>query len=211
MKEYYPLNLDLKNKKCVVVGAGRVAQRKLARLLECGAFVSVIGLTLSPGLKALAKKKNIVLKKGHVHIRDLAGAYLVISATGDRKINSLISSYCLKKGILVNVVDSPGQCNFIFPAVLCRGDLTISVSTAGICPALSKRIRQDLEKRFGPEYAAFLRLMKAVRPKVIKSIKNPELRKRFFERASEHRVLALVKKNDLARVRQTLERLLKDG
>ena len=211
MSKYYPINLNLKNKKCLVAGAGRVAERKVTRLLECGAHVLVIGLTATPGLKALAKKKKIILKKRHVDTRDLNGATLVILATGDRKINSLISSYCRKKGILVNVVDSPARCNFILPSVISRGDLTISISTAGISPTLSKKIRQGLEKRFGGEYAAFLRIMKRMRLGVIKRIKNPELRKAFFERALKPDIFGLLKRNKTARARQMLESFLKNG
>jgi len=182
MASYYPVNLNLKNKKCLVVGAGRVARRKVRRLLECGAKVQVISPEIAPPLKALAEKKKIIYKNRRVSLRDLNGAYLVICATDDRKINSAVSSYCLKKGILINVVDSPRECNFILPSVVRRGALSIAISTDGISPALSKKIRRDLEQRFGSEYAKLLRMMKKIRPAVLKSIKSPKSRKAFFQK-----------------------------
>ena len=180
---YYPINLNLKNKECLVIGAGRVAERKVRRLLECGAQVSVIAPLVTPRLKALAGKKKITFKKRRVNLRDLNGAYLVISAASDRKINSTVSSYCRRKGILINVVDSPKECSFILPSVLKRGNLVIAISTDGISPALSKKIRQDLGRRFGAEYAKLLRIMAKLRPEALKKIKNPGLRKAFFKKA----------------------------
>ncbi len=182
MASYYPVNLNLERKKCLVAGAGRVAQRKVRRLLECGAKVEVISPEIVPTLKALAKNKKIIYKNRRVSLRDLNGVYLVICATNDRKINSRLSSHCLKKGVLINVVDSPKECNFIVPSIVRRGALTIAISTDGISPALSKKIRRELEQRFGPEYAKLLRMMKKIRPAVLKSIKTPRSRKAFFQK-----------------------------
>ena len=182
MASYYPVSLNLENKKCLVAGAGQVARRKVRRLLECGARVEVISPGIAQPLMALAENKKIIYKNRRVSLKDLNGVYLVICATDDRKTNSLISSYCLKKNILINVVDSPKECNFILPSIVRRGALTIAISTDGISPALSKKIRQDLERRFGPEYARLLRMMKKIRPAVLKSIKNPKSRKAFFQK-----------------------------
>lgn len=183
MAKYYPVNLTLENKRCLVIGAGKVAERKVRRLLECGARVSVIGQAITPGLKALWKKKVIVFKKRKFAFKDLSGAYLVIAATADRETNSTISSYCLEKGILINVVDSPKESSFILPSVVRRGDLTISISTGGISPALARKIRMDLERRFGTGYAEFLRVMKVIRPRALKEIKDARKRKSFFKKA----------------------------
>lgn len=183
MPKYYPVNLLLENKKCTVLGAGSVAERKVKRLLRCGSKVSVISPKISPGLKALLKKKKIVFKKRKAVLKDLSGAYLVISATGSRKFNSEVASYCRRKNILVNVVDSPQDCSFILPAVLSKAGLTIAISTGGVSPALSKRIRQDLEKQFRGPYGGYLALMKKLRPQVMRKIKDAGQRKAFFKKA----------------------------
>lgn len=195
MPRYYPINLVLENKKCVVVGAGFVAERKVRRLLECGALVSVIGLECTCGIKALAKKRKINLKNSSFNLKDLSGAYLVIAATSDRLLNSKVSSFCRKKGILINVVDSPLDCNFMLPSLVNRGDLTISISTEGISPTLAKNIRQELELVFGPEYAKLLRLMKDFRFIAQDKIKNSRLRKQFFQDSISKEILRLLKNN----------------
>ncbi|MDO8663100.1 MAG: bifunctional precorrin-2 dehydrogenase/sirohydrochlorin ferrochelatase [Candidatus Omnitrophota bacterium] len=211
MLNYYPVSLNLENKQCLVVGAGPVAARKVARLLDCGALVTVIAPVINAGLKALAKKKKITLKHNRVNLSDLNRAFLVISATGERKINTLISAYCRKKGILVNVVDAPSECNFILPSILRRGDLTIAISTNGVSPALSKKIRQELEQKFGVEYLKLLRILEEIRPEALKKIKSPESRKIFFEKAVQTKMLNLLKKNKEGRVRVKLRAILKNA
>jgi len=195
MVKYYPLSVSLKNKKCVVFGAGQVALRKVKRLLEYGAAVSVIGQEIVPQLKRLFEKKKIVFKNKRADLKDLKGAFLVVAATDDRKLNALVSAYCLKKNILVNVVDSPKECNFILPSVLRRGNLAISVSTDGLSPALAKKIRRDIQQRFGFEYAKLLRLMRKIRPEALKKIKNSRARNRLFEKIFQPEILTLFKKN----------------
>lgn len=208
MINYYPVSLNLEGKKCLVAGAGIVAQRKVRRLLECGARVLVVSPEAAPFLKSLAEKKKIILRKKRVDLTDLNGVYLVVSATGDRKVNSSISSYCCRKGVLVNVVDSPKECNFILPSVVRRGNLTIAVSTDGISPALSKKIRRDLEGRFGAEYAKLLRLMAKLRPEVMRKIKNSSARKAFFQKAVQKDVISLLKQNKEPQAREKIKDIL---
>lgn len=208
---YYPVNLNLRNRKSLIIGGGRVAERKARRLLECGARVLVISPEVTAGLKTLAEKKKIILKKKRAGLTDLKGASLVISATSDRRINSLISSYCRRKGILINVVDSPKECNFILPSIARRGNLTIAVSTDGISPALSKKIRQALERRFGAEYAKLLRIMAKLRPGVLKRIKDPGSRKIFFQKAVQADILNLLKRNKGREARERIRVILENA
>jgi len=193
MPRYYPINLSLENKKCMVVGGGTVAERKARRLLECGARVFVISPAITHSLKAMVDKGKIIYRRKKIHLRDLDGAHLVIAATTDRSVNSAVSSYCRGKNILVNIVDSPGECSFILPSLVRRGDLTISISTDGISPALSKKIRLDIEKRFGAEYAALLRMMKKIRPRARKKIKSMRSRKEFFNKIFQPKTMKLLK------------------
>ncbi len=115
MPKYYPVNLNLENKKCLVVGGGEVAKRKVKRLLECGARVLVVSPKITIALQGLIKNKRISYRRSHINLKDINGAFLVIAATGDRRINHLVFSYCRKHRILVNVVDSPDECNFVLP------------------------------------------------------------------------------------------------
>lgn len=211
MVKYYPLNVSLKNKKCVVFGAGEVALRKVKRLLECQAAVSVIAQEITPRLKRLSEKKKIIFKNKKAGLKDLKGAFLVVAATNDRKLNALVSAYCLKKNILINVVDSPRECNFILPSVFRRGSLAISVSTDGLSPALAKKIRRDIQQRFGFEYAKLLRLMKKIRPEALKKIKNPRARNRFFQEIFQPKILDLFKKNKQRQASQRIREYLKNA
>jgi len=211
MIKYYPLNVALKNKKCVVFGAGLVALRKVRRLLEYGAAVSVVAQEIAPQLKSLFEKKKIIFKNKAAGLKDLRGAFLVVAATNDRKLNARVSAYCLKKNILVNVVDSPKECNFILPSVFRRGSLAISVSTDGISPALAKKIRRDIQQRFGSEYAKLLRLMKEIRPLALKKIKNSRARNLFFEKIFQPEIMELLKKNKQEQAGKRIREYLKNA
>jgi len=211
MIKYYPVNLALENKKCVVIGAGLVAFRKAKRLLEYGAAVSIIGEEIVPQLRRLFEKRKVIFKNKRAVLKDLEGAFLVVAATDNRKLNAHVSAYCLKKNILVNVVDSPKECNFILPSVLRRGSLTISVATDGASPALAKKIRQDIQQRFGFEYAVLLRLMRRIRPEALKKIKNPRIRNLLFKKIFQPEILNLLKKNKEQQARKRIGEYLKDA
>jgi precorrin-2 dehydrogenase/sirohydrochlorin ferrochelatase len=211
MPKYYPVNLVLENKTCVVVGAGKVAERKVKRLLECGAHVTVISPEITPGLKALAEKGKIVYNNNKVTLKDLHHAYLVISATADRKLNSTVASFCRSRGILINVVDFPKECNFILPSIVRRGDLTITISTDGISPALARKIRQDMELRFGAEYAALLRIMKQIRPVALKKIKKINARKAFFQKVLQPGIINLLKEKKYLQAKEKIKTFFKEA
>ncbi|MDP3041344.1 MAG: bifunctional precorrin-2 dehydrogenase/sirohydrochlorin ferrochelatase [Candidatus Omnitrophota bacterium] len=209
--KYYPVNLALENKKCVVFGAGIVALRKVNRLLECGARVSVIAEEIVPELKKLFEEKKIVFKNKRFDLKDLARAFLVVAATDNRKLNARVCDYCLKRNILVNVVDSPSECNFILPSVLRRGSLSISVSTDGVSPALAKKIRRDIQQRFGFEYAKLLRLMQKIRPEALKKIKNPRARNLLFKKIFQPKILGFFKKNKQRQANKRVRGYLKNA
>lgn len=195
----------------MVVGAGEVAERKIKRLLDYGAKITVVSPKSTLEIIRLAKKHEIRLVSRHVNLKDMSGRFLVISATGDRRINSLVSAYCKGADILVNVVDSPKECNFILPSVVRRGDLTVSISTEGASPALAKKIRRQLKEKFGVEYAIFLELLKTLRAGAVKKIKTPLLRKAFFEKVVNSDVLILIKKNKIQQAKTKLKRMLENA
>lgn len=152
MKAYYPINLDVENKKCVIVGGGLVAERKVKTLLKYGARITVVSPKLTKGLGTLKKKRKITHISKKYSPSCLSGAFLAIGATDDAALNSALGILAQKKNLLVNVVDKPKYGNFIAPAVVKRGLLNIAISTSGASPALAKKIRIDLEKRYGKEY-----------------------------------------------------------
>jgi precorrin-2 dehydrogenase / sirohydrochlorin ferrochelatase len=165
---YYPLLLDLQGKRCLVVGAGQVGRRKIKTLLDCGGSVLVVD-TSPPGpeFRALLEHPRLEFACRTFKPDDVQGRVLVIASTDNEDVNWEISRVCAERNILCNIVDQPEKCSFILPALHTQGDLTVAVSTAGMSPALSKRIRKDLDRVFGPEYAILVELMGRLRPMVI--------------------------------------------
>jgi precorrin-2 dehydrogenase / sirohydrochlorin ferrochelatase len=160
---YYPVFLGIHKRKCVVVGGGRVAFRKVRMLLDCGGIVKVISSNFHSNLLGLAEKKSIRLIQRDYKPGDLTGAAIVIAATDKQEINRRVAEEANRAGALVNVVDDPEHSSFILPSYFRKGGLTLAVSTGGTSPALARKIRTELQKNFGEEYAALLLLIGEVR------------------------------------------------
>ena len=166
----YPLFLDVGEKSCLVVGGGEIALRKAEALLKAGAAkVKAVAPIFHPGLAKLGEKGAVKIFRRKFRLSDLKGAALVICATDSEKINSLAAVAAAKNGALVNVVDAPALCNFIVPAVLRSGALTIAVSTGGACPALAKKIRQRLGKQYGGAFSNKVEALRRLRLKMLAS------------------------------------------
>ncbi len=163
MSAYYPVHVDIKSRKCVVVGGGAVASRKVRSLLECGARVTVIGPQPSPDLQELALRGAIDVVRREFREGDVAGSFLVIAATDDEAVNDAVAREAERNNALVNVVDDPQRCNFLVPSVVRRGDLVVSISTGGRSPALARSLRQRIEQFLEPEYGLLLDVVSEVR------------------------------------------------
>jgi precorrin-2 dehydrogenase/sirohydrochlorin ferrochelatase len=148
---YLPIFLDVTGRKCLVVGAGDIAQRKVISLLEAGAEVMVVSPTVTEALSALARQGQIRHHRREYAAGDMEGAALVYAATDDAGLHKGLSEEAAARGIPINVADVPALCTFIAPAVLTRGSLKIAVSTGGASPGIAKRIVKQLERQFGPE------------------------------------------------------------
>ena len=163
---YYPLLLDLTGMRCLVIGAGEVGLRKIRGLLHCAPklITAVDPTPPDPELTALlATQDNFSYEQRPFGPADLDQAELVFACTSNRAVNAAIGQACMERGILCNMTDAPELGNFVLPASITRGDLTISISTSGASPALARVIRQDLEKRYGPEYEIMTRLLAEIR------------------------------------------------
>jgi len=195
--KYYPVFLDLRERNCVVVGGGRVAERKTLSLLEAGANVTVVAPSLTHKLQDLSASGKITHLAKTFENEDIAGAFLVIAATGLREVNAEVGRLCRKNQILVNVAAPPGESSFIVPSVVDRGALLIAISTSGESPALSKRIRLELEKLFGPEYELFLQRMSILRSRLMGPAGNETERARIFQAIANSEVLDLLRQGKL--------------
>ncbi len=179
--KYYPVHLDINNRKVLVVGGGSVGTRKVKTLLDCGARVTVVSPEVSRQLRELAASGDIILAERSYQSEDLTGVFVVIGATDDETLNQQISSDADRLNTLCNIADRPEVCNFILPSIVQRDDLVITISTSGQSPALAKKLRKTLENQFGEEYGTLLQLMGAIRKKLLQQAHKPEAHKPLFE------------------------------
>lgn len=186
LPSYYPVFLNLKNKRCVVVGGGRVAERKALSLLKSGANVTVVSPETTQRLKRESSRKKIRHIPHNYKKGDLKDAFLVIAATDSSEINKKVSEDAPN---LINVVDMPLLCNFIVPSVVRRGPLTIAISTSGISPSMAKAIRKELEKLYGTEFGKYLKPLRRLRAKAMVEIKDKKERRKFLKELATEKAL----------------------
>lgn len=165
----------------MVVGGGKIATRKVEGLLEAGGNIVVISPEVSPELEKIIQEQKVEWLFRKYFPGDLNDAFIVIAATNDPGVNVQIWEEASDKNILTNVVDDPAHCNFIAPAVVRRGEMTIAISSGGNAPALSRHLRQELEKQFGPEYEIYLRLLSQMRESAFEQLSKDNQRKFWKE------------------------------
>jgi precorrin-2 dehydrogenase/sirohydrochlorin ferrochelatase len=195
MIEPYPLNLLLNNRAVAVIGGGGVAERKVLSLLDTGAKITVIAPKATKKIKSLAAKKKIVLKLRNFVHDDLKGKLLIFAATNSDEVNKQVSRLARKKGILVNCVDDPKECDFFVPSFFRRGSLLLAVSTGGKIPALAKKIRRDIELSYGALFAEYVKLLAKARGAIYRNTSLSFQKKRdLIEKMIESNILSLLKK-----------------
>ena len=170
MDNLYPLSLNLKNKLCVVIGGGKVAARKIQKLLECGATVKVVSPHLVVELKHLLRESVLLtwIPTKYTGIDVLKGAALVFAATNNPSINEQVRLDAKALGVFVNMASNASSGDFITPISFSQGDLQISVSTSGKVPGLSKHLKATLEDTFTPKYEVLINILEEVRQSAIK-------------------------------------------
>ena len=178
---YYPININLKDKLCIVVGGGEVGFRKIEKILSKGGRVKLISPQIVDKIKILIDQEKIIhINRGYVY-GDLEGAFLVFGATDSKDINLLCKKEADEKNILVNIVDDKVESSFIVPSSINRGDLNIAISTGGKSPALAKKIREDLEKTYDSSYGQIVNILGDIRALAVKEIPSIKDRRRLFK------------------------------
>ena len=208
---YYPIQLDIQDKNCLVVGGGGVGTRKVQTLLKCGAIVTVVSPEISDRLRVLAESARLTLKPRPYRSEDIEGMFLVIGASDDETLNRQISTDAERRNTLCNIADRPEKCNFILPSIVRRDDLVITISTSGKSPALAKKLRKKLERQFGPEYGDFLKLMGAIRSKLLSQAHEPEAHKPLFEQLIDSNLIGLIQEGNTKDIDALLADILGDG
>jgi precorrin-2 dehydrogenase/sirohydrochlorin ferrochelatase len=165
----FPMFLKLEGKRCLVVGGGKVGEPKIGGLIDTGAALHVVALEATETVHGWARAGKITLEIRAFADSDLEGTFLAIVATASRALNAVIYREAQRRGVLCNVVDVPEYCDFYYPSVVRRGDLQIAISTNGQSPALAQKLRQQLERQFGPGYARWVAELGATRKLVLAS------------------------------------------
>lgn len=205
---YYPVFLNLRGRRCVVIGGGRIAEGKVRGLLEAEAAVTVVAPALTPGLRSLVDGGQIACVPRAYQPGDLAEAFLVISATDDRATNEQVWDEATARNLPINVVDDTPHCTFIAPSILRRGDLTIAISTSGKAPALAVRLREELEQRIGDEHARFLELAGTLREPLAARYPDFETRRALWYQLVDSGVLELLRQGDEAAARHRMAEIM---
>ncbi len=205
---YYPVFLDLQGRRCVVIGGGHIAQRKVTTLLSYGARVTVISPAVTPRLAAYAKQSKIRHVRRRLCPSDLQGAWLIYAATDEQTINQLVARVGLRRRIFTNVVDQPHLCSFIAPAIMQRGAVTVAISTGGASPVMAKRIRNTVARAIQREDVAMVQLLASLRPLAKARLQQPSERKRYFEQLVKGKTYTLVRSGSLRAARRTARELL---
>lgn len=211
MRAGYPMMVDLTGRRCVVVGGGAVAERKVRRLLDSGAAVTLVSPAATAPLRRLAAAGRLELLRRPVRVADLDGAFLVFAATDDTDVNSRVVEAATRRGALVNVADDPAACTFQVPSVVRRGDLTLAISTGGGSPAMAKRLRERLEGLIGPEYEAFLGALRTLRSRARRAIPDSRVRQAVFRKAVASPLYEEAARGDRGAVRARIEALVKEA
>jgi precorrin-2 dehydrogenase/sirohydrochlorin ferrochelatase len=205
--KYFPALLDIRNKTAIVFGGGEVAERKCLSLVQAGARIRVVSPELVPGIAKLASEGRLEYLRREYRKGDVAEAFLVFAATDRLEVNRAIAAEAALHGVPVNIADCPGMSSFISPAIVARGDLLITVSTGGTSPALAGKIREELEDRFGIEYDKTLRLLGAVREKLLTVNRGSQYNKKLFSRLVSHDLPGLLKNKSFDEIDRLLQEI----
>jgi precorrin-2 dehydrogenase/sirohydrochlorin ferrochelatase len=192
----FPAFLKLTGRRCLVVGAGPIAQEKIESLLRAGASVRVVAPDATESVRGWSRAKKIRWDSRKFRPADFKGVFLVVAATSSPALHARIFRQARRRAVLCNVVDDPAHCDFYYGAVVRRGELQIAISTGGHSPALAQRLRKKLEREIGAEYEHWLKKLGAARKRLFAKSLSPARRKALlhglaseisFERFLRHR------------------------
>ena len=205
-----PLFISLKGRDVLVIGGGKVANRKVRLLIRSGAKVQLVAPELHPSLQGAIDNKQIQYRQGRFEEHDISAQFLIIAATDDRAINKQVAKIAAEKNILVNVADAPELCTFMLSSTLDREPLRIAISSAGNSPTLVRQLRAQLESSVPSNYGELAKFIDAHRPILKQRIPDIEKRRSFWTQVIEGNVSELVLSGHLREAEKAIETLIKD-
>ncbi len=209
--KYFPISLNIVNQPVTVIGGGHVAEGRVQALLECQARVTVISPRVTEVLSSLRDTGSITVRARDYEPGDLGGAWAVLAATDDAEVNSAAWREAKNGNILINVADDPAHCDFIMPALVRRGDLTIAISTGGASPALAARLRRRLAALVGPEYGKLLEVLTRIRSRLKESVPDDEARKQLHYRIVDSNILRRILESDFETLESRVDEIIRDA
>ncbi|GAB5046825.1 precorrin-2 dehydrogenase/sirohydrochlorin ferrochelatase family protein [Thermodesulfovibrio sp. TK110] len=210
MAKLFPAFINIKGKKCVVVGGGRVAERKIKTLLQYGAKITLISPEINENIRRIIEKGQIEYIKKQFSKEDIKDAFLVVAATSDEKLNAEIAK---NAKFLINCVTAlPGLeisgLLYNVPAVFHNADLTIAISTE--FPALSKLLKNEISKSYGKEFASYLKYLKKLRIEIQKKIPETKRRQEIFRKIASKEIVSILKQYGFKKAKQEVEKILNE-
>ena len=188
----FPVQLNVRGRVCIIIGAGNVAARKAVSLLECGASVMIVAPEAVDAVQVLAREGRIAWRREAYEAGCLAGAFLLFAATNSRTVNAQAMQEARARGILACDASAPQEGDFVSPSVLRRGDLILTVSTGGGSPTLAAVVREDLAAQYGPEWELLTQTIGGLRA-AIQAAGDERARRRAVRRIlADERVRALL-------------------
>lgn len=195
MIKYFPVFINIENMKCLVIGGGKIAERKIKALSAYKAKITIISPKVTKAIGQMAKENKITLINRKYRRPDVNKARIIIAATGDKKLNTQISNEAKKIGALINSANNDG-CNFIMPAVIKKGNLQIAVSTGGGYPFLSKKIKQKISGEFNENFIEYLDFLTEIRQNILKDVNPESRRKQILRKLISDKMLHFVRNNN---------------
>jgi len=211
MSAFYPVFLDLRGRRAVVIGGGAVAEQKVRGLVAAGAHVTVVSPDLLAGLTDLARRGAIEVRRRPYRGGDLAGAWLAIAATDDRAVNEAVYAEAERLGIPLNTVDDLEHCSFIAPAIHREGDITVAVSTGGKSPTLAVRLRQRIARLVGRAEARLCALLGELRPELAERVPDARVRTALWYAIVDSDVIEFVRKGNVEGARGRIDDLVRQA
>ena len=209
MTRFYPVFADVEGRTCLVVGGGRVAEERAARLAASGARVRLVAPRTTQELARMVAQSEITEHRQRVYAAsDMDGCHLAIAATDSREVNRGVHADARARGVWCNVADDPGVCDFILPSVVRRGDLTLAVSTGGASPVVAADVRRRLEESFGPEWGTLIEILGDSRDALKRRHPEPAQRSSRVRSVLESDVLDLLARGDCDAAERRVRELL---
>lgn len=205
---YYPVFLDLQDRWVLVVGGGRVAERKVRHLLAAGARVRIVSREVAPTLRDLARSERVALRLGEFEETDLDDVWFVIGATDDPALHQRLTEAARIRHLFCLIVDEPARCTAISPAVVVRGDVQIAISTGGSSPALAQHLKRKISRVIGPEYAAMAALLGRWREILKEKLPDSARRAAVFRRLVSSDLLELLRAGRRQEAEERARRLI---